>query len=172
MDQAETVPLGEITATLPAESVLYPWHQFALNILSTAVRDRPVYFASSGNAANALGVGNQIVRHGLAFKLHERPLPDTTGASGVVPTPQTTRLFGVIGPYVAPDRTATLVDSVFFHRSGLPDWDHWPDASTLGIPNYSAWAYWALAQTAFAEGNEEATERYQRLGDAWATLGN
>jgi hypothetical protein len=68
-------------------------------------------------------------------------------------------------------RTEQLLEQVFVHRSGLPEWDRWPDHSTIGIPNYSAWAYFALAQAAAQNDRQEILEKYRALGDRWATLG-
>ncbi|HZD05878.1 MAG TPA: hypothetical protein VE173_13205, partial [Longimicrobiales bacterium] len=172
LDSARMLALGNLTAALPAGTVLYPWHQFALNIISTALGDRPVYFASSGNAATALGVGDHIVRQGLAFELYDGPLPDTTAAGGVFPLDPSSPLVSLTGRYLDTDRTAVLMDSVFVHRDDIPYWDHWPDASTIGIPNYYAWAYYALAQQAWEAGDDEAALRYRQLADDWTALGN
>ncbi|HSG49940.1 MAG TPA: hypothetical protein VLA43_19105, partial [Longimicrobiales bacterium] len=69
------------------------------------------------------------------------------------------------------DRTRALAEEVFMHRGGIPAWDHWPDHSTVGIPNYYAWVYFALAQAA-AGVDDEAMERYRRLGEEWSVLGS
>ena len=58
------------------------------------------------------------------------------------------------------------------HRTGLPDgWKHWPDASTIGIPNYYAWVYVALAQASMQSADNEAVTRYQERAEAWTALG-
>jgi hypothetical protein len=77
-----------------------------------------------------------------------------------------------MGRYVDVPRTATLLEEVFIHRSGLPDWERWPDHATIGIPNYYAWAYWALSQAAYQRNDQAASERYQQRAEAWTRLGN
>jgi hypothetical protein len=172
LDEARSFQLGPVEARLPAGTVLYPWHQYALAILNTSLRDgRPVYFASSGNAASALGVNRYLIRQGLAFRLHEGSLPETA-PEGVEPMPSGSALISVIGSYVDVERTATLVEEVFLYRGGIPHWGHWPDNSTIGIPNYFAWAYYSLAQAAYQRGAEEDMQRWSEIGDAWTALGN
>jgi len=172
VEEGRSFQLGPtVTASIAGGSVLYPWHQFALSLVSASIGDRPVYFATSGSAAGELGLSGQIVREGLAFKLSETPLPDSTEAADLIEIPPSSPLVSVTGRYLDPERTAILVDSVFVHRSGLPDWDHWPDHSTTGIPNYYAWTHWSLSQAAWESGGDEEAERYRQSGDAWATLG-
>ena len=169
MDQDRLLMLGNVEARIPAGGYLYPWHQFALTLMSQTIGHRPIYFASSGNAAAELGVQPYLVRQGLAFKLHNRPR-SANGPDGVVPIADSP-LRVVTGPAVDVQRTEQLMDQVFVHRTGLPRWDHWPDNSTIGIPNYYAWSYYALAQAAAQHDQQERMERYRDLGDLWATLG-
>ena len=169
MDQARSLAFGNVEAVIPAGDYLFPWHQFALTILTQSIGTRPIYFASSGNAAVELGVQPYLIRHGLAFKLNNGPVATTApaGTIQIVDTPIRT----VTGRAVNVPRTEILLDQVFVHRSGLPDWEHWPDHSTIGIPNYYAWAYFALAQAAAQASRQEMLEKYRDLGDRWATLG-
>jgi hypothetical protein len=171
LDTERSFRVGEIQVTLPAGTYLYPWHQYALSILSTSLGDRPIYFASSGNAAASLGVGDQLVRHGLAFKVvnSDQPPDSLAGVEAISPS---SPLIPVTGRYLAVERTETLADTVFMHRSEIPYWDHWPDRSTLGIPNYYAWVYYALAQEAFQRGQEEPANRFRDIADAWTLLGS
>ncbi|HSR42649.1 MAG TPA: DUF2723 domain-containing protein, partial [Longimicrobiales bacterium] len=172
LQEGRTLALGPVQARLRAGQLVYPWHQYALAVISTGLEDgRPIYFASSGNAAAALGLDGYLIRQGLAFRLHEGPLPDTAPA-GVEPMPAGSPLISVTGRYVDVPRTARLVDEVFTHHGDIPYWDHWPDASTLGIPNYYAWAYYALAQAAYQQGDDANLDRWSEMGDAWTTLGN
>ena len=77
------------------------------------------------------------------------------------------------GPWLNVERTRRLVDDAFMHRSGIPDeWVRWPDRSTIGIPNYYAWAYFALYQAALQAGTPDEAERVLSRGEAWATLGS
>ena len=170
MDQERSFRLGNTQALIPAGNYLFPWHQLALTIISQSIGSRPIYFASSGNAASELGVRPYLVRQGMAFKLNNgdpnATAPTTTVA--IVDTP----LRAVTGPWVDVPRTERLMEDVFVHHSGLPNWDHWPDRSTIGIPTYYAWGYYALAQAA-AQGNEQARlEEFRDKGDSWSNLGN
>ena len=172
LDQARVFDLGPVQATMPAGSFLLPWQQFALSMISSSLGDRPVYFASSGNAAASLGLGGYLVRQGLAFKLNPGPLDSPGPPAGFVAMPDSSPLNAVTGDWVDVPRTATLVEEVFVHRSALPDWDHWPDHSTLGIPNYYAWSYYALAQAAAMAGDDQGIETYRALGERWSVLGS
>ncbi len=157
---------------LPAGQLLLPWHQFALLAIATSIDERPIYFATSGNAAETLGVADHLVRQGLAFRLSNGPLDAANLPEGVVRTTPSP-LANVTGPWIDVDRTQLLLDEVYIHRGGIPDdWDVWPDRSTLGIPNYYAWAYYSVAQGALQLGEDERMEASRSRGDAWAELGN
>ncbi|MDT8341033.1 MAG: DUF2723 domain-containing protein [Longimicrobiales bacterium] len=170
LDEGRVFDLGRVQASLPPGSYLLPWQQFALAMVRAALEQgRPVYFASSGNAAQSLGLGRYVVREGLAFRLNpgppeEAPLPDVVGL------PPESPLTSITGRWLRLERTRTLAEEVFVHRGGIPDWDHWPDHSTVGIPNYYAWVYYSLAQAAVPS-DPAAVERYQALGDEWSVLG-
>jgi hypothetical protein len=170
LEQSITINMGEIDARLEGGQLLSPWQRFALTLLVESVGERPIYFASSGNAATSLGVEPYLVRQGLAFKLHNGP-PAEAEDEGYVrlePSPYTP----VTGDWVDVDRTELLVDEVFVHRSGIPqEWDHWPDIATLGIPNYYSWVYLSLVQAAIQTNDTEALDRYQAAAEAWAELG-
>ncbi|MFP3948836.1 MAG: DUF2723 domain-containing protein [Longimicrobiales bacterium] len=171
LDQAQAYQVGNIRAQLSAGSVLYPWHQFALVVIDSALGDRPVYFASSGNAAESLGLSSNLVREGVAFKLYDDSLDEETAPSGFV-SMEETALQSVTGPWLHVPRTRTLVDDVFIHRSGLPRaWTHWPDHSTVGIPNYYAWANYSLAQAALMQGDSTTLRSRQERAEAWMELG-
>jgi hypothetical protein len=168
--EGRALQLGNVVSHPPGD-LLAPWQQYGLTLINNILDERPVYFASSGNAATSLGLDRYLVRHGLAFKLHNGELPQTA-PEGVVrmdPSPYTS----VIGDWVDVERTRVLVEEVFVHRTGIPDqWDHWPDQSTIGIPNYYAWAYLALTQAAIQAGDQEALDRYQERAEAWNALGS
>jgi hypothetical protein len=171
VEQDQAVRLGGISAVLRGGQFLYPWMQYALVLINETAGERPVYFASSGNAATSLGLDAHILRQGLAFKLSRAPL-DAAPPEGVVrmaPSAYT----GVVGDWVDVPRTRTLAEDVFVHSNGIPDaWKHWPDASTIGIPNYYAWTYLALTQAAIQSGDEEALRRFQERTEAWTRLGS
>jgi len=170
VDQPVALQIGEIEARLAGGQNLAPWQRFALTLMIEAIDDRPIYFASSGNAAISLGVEPNLVRQGLAFKLYNGPL-EPEGEHGYTPlegSPYTP----VTGNWVDIERTRVLADQVFMHRSGIPDeWDDWPDISTLGIPNYYSWMYLALLQAAMQAQDTEALDRYQERAEAWSALG-
>jgi hypothetical protein len=171
LDRDRAFRFGNVSVVLPTGTVLYPWHQYALSILNNAIGDRPVYFASSGNAAQSLGLEPYLVRQGLAFRVADEPLVRDSLPEGIVAMPPGSPLTSVTGIYVDAERSGRLADEVFVHRGNLPDWDHWPDPSTVGIPNYYAWVYYALAQAAWEQGDEATMERYQAEGDRWSDLG-
>ena len=161
--------LSNVSAVFRAGDVLSPWQQFALNLINDSIDERPIYFASSGNAAASLGLQQYLLRQGLAFRLNNGELVADEG-SGFVRI-DASPFAPVTGAWLDVARTQTLVDQVFIHRGGLPDeWPHWPDRSTLGIPSYYAWAYIALAQAALQTNDRTALDRYQERAEAWSVL--
>lgn len=171
LEEDRTVNLGPVTARLAGEpgKYMFPWHQFSLAAIANSLGDRPVYFASSGSAANAFGLRPYVVRQGLAFQLW-RGSPE--GAPGVVRNADSSSLTGVVGPWIDMERTRLLAEQVFVHRGGIPDeWEYWPDLSTVGIPNYYAWVYYALFRDAQARGDEEASAALRARLEAWTELG-
>jgi hypothetical protein len=171
VEQDQSLRLGNVVATLRAGQVLYPWMRYALVLINESLAERPVYFASSGNAATSLGLDPYLVRQGLAFKL-SNGLPEELGGESVVRMDQTP-YSSVIGDYVDVPRTRALLEDVFVHHGGIPDgWSHWPDEATIGIPNYYAWTYLALAQAALQSGDNEAMQRYQERTEVWSALGS
>ncbi|HET9948089.1 MAG TPA: hypothetical protein VFQ22_04085, partial [Longimicrobiales bacterium] len=170
IEQDLQLRMGDVVTVLRAGDLLSPWEQFALNLIDNSIDERPIYFASSGNAASSLGLQDYLVREGLAFRLNPGPLEEVDGSDirRMVESPYTP----VIGRWVDVERTRTLLDSVYVHRGGLPDeWPHWPDASTLGIPSYYAWTYLAMAQAAIQDEDQEALQRYQERAEVWSALG-
>ncbi len=169
MDQPQSVKLGNIDAVLPGGGYLFPWHQFALTIINQSIGTRPIYFASSGNAAAELGVQDYLVRQGLAFKLNNGPMNATAPAGAVAVAESQIRT--VTGPWVDVPRTQRLVENVFEHHTDILTWSHWPDRSTIGIPSYYAWSYYSLAQVAAQANDEARREQYRAIADKWATVG-
>jgi len=162
--------VGNVRAALPGGQYLAPWMQFALAIMSESITERPIYFASSGDAPSALGLRDRLVREGLAFRVYNLN-PAEIGRPGLVPMAADSPLTEVTGAWVDAVRTRQLVDEVFVHRGGLPDtWVRWPDHSTIGIPHYYAWVYLALAQAASIEGDQESFARYTARSEVWTEL--
>ncbi len=172
IEQDQEVDLGPIRARLaggPGQG-LYPWQQFALVAIRTAIGDRPVYFASSGSAASSFGLRPHIIRQGLAFRLWPGN-PGELAGRGVVANTTVSAYSGVVGPWVDIERSRVLADEVFMHRTGIPDdWSYWPDRSTIGIPNYYAWVYLGLLQDARNRGDEEEVRRFAERWNAWNEL--
>jgi hypothetical protein len=170
IDKDTDLTLGHVVAHLRKGAYLYPWQQYALTIILNSIDERPIYFASSGNAATELGLDSALVREGLAFKLHDGSLEQDSvpGVLHMVRSPY----LSVVGDWVNVPRTQLLVDKVFVHHDGIPDqWSHWPDQATIGIPNYYSWTYLALTQAALQEGDKTAAARYQERTEAWNRLG-
>jgi hypothetical protein len=169
LDQSVTIQIGEIQASIAGGQFLAPWQRFALTLMIESIEDRPIYFASSGNAAISLGVQPYLVRQGLAFRLNNGPPEsDSSGYLRLEPSPYSP----VTGDWIDVARTRLLAEEVFVHRGGLPDaWTHWPDIATLGIPNYYSWVYLALMQAATQTGDAQASVLYRDEAEAWAALG-
>ena len=170
IDEAVTIRIGNIEARLSGGQYFAPWKRFALMLMIESIDERPIYFASSGNAATSLGVQPYLVRQGLAFRLNNGPLSadGDHGFTRLLASPYS----AVTGEWLDVERTRTLLDEVFVHREGLPDsWDHWPDVATLGIPNYYSWVYMALVQEAIQRNDVEALDRYRARAEAWSSLG-
>ncbi|MEQ1858201.1 MAG: DUF2723 domain-containing protein [Longimicrobiales bacterium] len=169
IEQDMALTMGNLTAGFRAGDVLSPWQQFALNLINDSIEERPIYFASSGNAAASLGLQPYLVRQGLAFRLNNGALAEE-GTDGLVRM-DSSPFAPVTGDWVDTTRTQALMDEVFLHRGGLPDdWAFWPDRSTLGIPSYYAWGYIALSQAALMSGDQDALARYQQRAEAWSVL--
>jgi hypothetical protein len=171
MREDRIVELGMgVTALLRAETLLYPWHQFALSIISNSLGDRPVYFASSGNAAEDLGLTPFLIREGVAYRLNPG-LPDPAAMEGVEEL-SLSPLTSVTGIWLNVERTRTLAWEVFMHRGSLPDgWAIWPYRAVLGVPSYYAWVHYALYQAATQAGRQEEASRNMDRAEAWARLG-
>jgi hypothetical protein len=167
LDEDRDFPLGPVVASIAGGTVIYPWQQFALLLIQSSIGDRPIYFASSGSAARELGVMPYLVRHGLAFRLSPGP-PDLNPRNLLLEDPQ---IIPVTGAWLDVERTRTLAEEVFVHRTGIPDaWNHWPDRSTIGIPTYYAWVFAALAQSAIQSGDDDVRLTYEDRLIAWQIL--
>jgi hypothetical protein len=170
LSEDRVVDLGNgITARLSGGGYVEPWHQFALSIISTALGDRPIYFASSGNAASELGLTPYIVRQGLAFKLN-LGIPNPEEVEGLAELPMSP-FTSVTGLFLDAPRTRTLATEVFMHRNGLPDdWPRWPWRAVLGIPSYYSWVHYSLYEWALANEDQEEANYHLGRAEAWAVL--
>jgi hypothetical protein len=167
-----TVELGQgVSAQLEGGNYLNPWHQYALSIISSSLGDRPIYFASSGSAADDLGLTPFLIRQGVAYRLNPGlPIPGTMeGVEKLSPSP----LSSVTGLWLDVERTRTLAWEVFQHRGGLPDgWARWPYRAVLGVPSYYAWVHYSLYQAAAEGGRADEAEKNLTQAEAWARLSN
>ena len=162
--------LGLLTARMAGGQYIYPWHQFALAAIATSLGDRPVYFASASTPAGRFGIAEHVVRQGLAFRLWPGD-PADLGPWGVLRNRDSRAEGGLLGTWLDIPRTRLLADSVFMHRSGIPhEWEYWPDRSTLGIPNYYTWVFYALSQDPALKGDPAAIAEHQARIKAWEEL--
>jgi hypothetical protein len=158
---------GELRFTIPGQRILLPADVFLLNIVQNAVGDRPVYFATTTQAYDRIGLSRNLIRHGLALKVMETPIQPNAQA-GIFAMPET---IGIPGDYVDLARTDTLLWDVFVHRGGIPDdWDFWPEPSTRNIPLYYVYAHYAAYAAHTLTGDEEQAQRHLERVEAWRAL--
>ena len=170
LEEDRTFSLGPVTASMRSGQPVYPWQQFALAAISNSLGDRPVYFSSASNPAGSFGITEYVVRQGLAFRLWPGN-PARAAARGVRRNADARGSGAVLGAWLDIERTRLLADSVFMHRSGIPgDWRHWPDRSTLGIPNYYGWMNYALAQDPKLRTDSAAMARRMERTREWEAL--
>ncbi len=161
--------MGNVDATLEGGQYLSPAQQFGLSIMSSALGDRPIYFAAR-DTAESFGVGDQVVRQGLVFNLPNGLSPSAL-PEGVVAIPPSVPLYPLTGPYVDVPRTERLLEEVFRYRGGLPESGRWPDR-TVGVNHVYARAYWALAQAALQADDARAVNRFVDQAEWWGALGS
>ena len=142
-----------VSALLRAGSYVDPWHQFALAIISNSMGDRPVYFASSGNAAQQLGLGPFLVREGVAYRVNPG-LPDPDTMDNIVEL-EISPFSGVTGIWLNEERTRTLAWEVFMHRDGLPEGAVRLEQREAGLPGDPAEGGVQLAATRLAIGSSD-----------------
>jgi hypothetical protein len=169
IEEDRLLQLGPVTTRLRAGTYLTSEHQLAAAIIASSLGDRPVYFSSNASTiATTLGLSDRLVRQGLAHRLLET---DPASVPGLEPMPLGSPLASATGAFLDTVRTERLLDEVFVHRNGLPEWDFWPDRS-VSVPFFYAWAYLAVAQAAYQRGDEPTMERYQAAAERWGVLGS
>jgi hypothetical protein len=151
---------------LAGGTVLTAADQFILAIIQNAWGDRPVYFAMTTQTHRNLGLEPFVARQGVAFRLMA---PDEVAVEGLVHIPLDHPYFAVTGAYVDVPRTRALLWDEFVYR-GLPDWDHWPDDSTRGIPTYYGYSHLALSAAEDLRGNVDEAQRNLDRGQEWLDL--
>jgi hypothetical protein len=162
------VQADQLTFTVPGNRILLPADVFLLNIIQTSLGDRPIYFATTTQAYERVGLTEHLVRQGLALKVHNGDLqPDPE--RGIHPMPD---MIQVPERFLDLPRTDALIWDVFVHRGGIPDqWAFWPEPSTTNIPWYYVFAHYTAYAIHMTLGNEEAAERHIERFEAWRRLG-
>jgi hypothetical protein len=163
-----SVQAADISFTVPAGRVLLPADFFLLSIIQAALGDRPIYFATTTQAYDRVGLRDHLVRQGLALRVAESPLePDPE--RGIHPIPD---MIAMPERFIDLPRTDSLLWDVFVHRGGIPDeWEFWPEPSTTNIPWYYVFGHYSAYATHLSAGNEEAAAAHLERFDAWRRLG-
>ena len=144
-----TVMVGDQPIRYPAGFQFTRGDLLALAIIQDSMGRRPIHFASTGAQADALGLGEYIVRQGLASELR---FDDLTNAPGVVRVSE-----GVGGEWLDLDTSLALASSVFTYR-GMQDRAIWADRATLNIPWHFYFLHLQLADgTSLAAAGRELT---------------
>ncbi len=169
---ASAIPLPEdvifeargMQARIPGQRYLTPSDQLILTIIKEAWGDRPIFFASTGDAHRQLGLGPFVTRTGLAYKL---TTPEE--AQRYLEMPRDSPYYPILGAYLDADRHRQLVWEVFQYGD-LINRPSWPDDATRGFPTYYANAHLALAQAEGMLGNEQAAERNLQRTEQWMAV--
>jgi hypothetical protein len=167
VEEAFEVQAGDITFTVPGNRFLLPADVFLLNIVQSSLGDRPIYFATTTQAYERIGLGPYLLRQGLALKLHNGSLQEDPDR-GIHAIPD---MIQVPEPFVDLPRTEALLQDVFVHRGGIPDeWGFWPEPSTTNIPWYYVFAHYTAYATHMVLGNEEEAAIHMDRFEAWRRL--
>jgi hypothetical protein len=151
-------------ATIPGQRYLTPADQLMLTIIKEAWGDRPIFFASTGDAHRQLGLGPFVTRTGLAYRL-----TTPQEAQRFLAMPPDNPYYSILGAYVDVDRHRRLVWETFQYGN-LIDRPVWPDDATRGFPTYYANAHLALAQAEGMLGNQPAADRNIQRTEAWMAV--
>ena len=161
------IQADQLEFTVPGNRVLLPADVFLLNIVQTAVGDRPLYFATTTQAYDRVGLRDNLLRQGVALKLVNGPI-EPNPEEGIIPLPENLQ---VAGGYIDLPRTDTLLWDTFIHRGGIPDeWEFWPEPSTKNIPYYYLYAHYAAYAAHTMQGQEEQAARHLERFEAWRAL--
>ncbi|MDB4950260.1 MAG: hypothetical protein JWM27_2909 [Gemmatimonadetes bacterium] len=155
-----------IQATLPKGTQLLPAHMFALSIIRYAWGDRPIYFATTTNAHEEMGLFPYTARQGVAYKLIT-----PQEALQMVRMPQDNQYSRIFGAYVDPVRSQALLDHTFQYHDLLTR-AHWTDDATRAIPSYYAYAQYSLAQAQGQKGQTAEADRRAKLAEKWMAVTN
>ena len=168
--ETHTFTAGAIESTIPRGTIMLPADIFLGFIITAAIEDRPIYFATTTQAYDELNLWPYLIRQGVAFKLNNGPV-DPDSLPGVVELPQSPYT-PIFGSYIDVERTDSLLWNVFEHAPGFPEkWTHWVDRPTQGIPNYYGYAHYASAQAHALRGDTAQAARHMERAEAWIRLG-
>ncbi|HUG40555.1 MAG TPA: DUF2723 domain-containing protein [Longimicrobiales bacterium] len=161
------IKADQLEFTVPGNRVLLPADVFLLNIIQTSLGDRPIYFATTTQAYDRIGLRGNLLRQGVALKLVNGVIhPDAE--QGIIALPENLQ---VAGGYIDLPRTDTLLWDVFVHRGGIPDeWEFWPEPSTTNIPWYYLYAHYAAYAAHSMQGQEEQAAGHLERFEAWRQL--
>ncbi|HLL48994.1 MAG TPA: DUF2723 domain-containing protein [Longimicrobiaceae bacterium] len=151
-------------ATIPGQRYLTPADQLMLTIIKEAWGDRPIFFASTGDAHRQLGLDPFVTRTGLAYRL-----TTPQEATRFLAMPKDNPYYPILGAYMDVDRHRKLVTDVFRYGD-LFEQKRWPDDATRNFPTYYANAHLALAQAEGMLGNEQEAERHIQRTEGWMAL--
>ena len=159
---------GRIETMLPANTVTIPADVFMAAIVSSAIDDRPVYYAMTTQGFEELNLGGFLIRQGVAFKLNNGPV-QADSARGIHAV-EDERLAAFTGPFIDLPRTELLVSDVFLHRGGFPEWGHWVDSATEGIPYYYAYTHYGLSLIYQNQGRADLAQRHMAEAERFLDL--
>jgi tryptophan-rich sensory protein len=166
---AVTFRADRLEATIPQGRVLLPSDVFMTSILTQSLGDRPVYYATTTQTYDDLGLSHFLIRQGVAFKLSDGPV---VTSNAIVAQPTESPYAAITGPYIDLPRTDSLIWHVFVHSNGMPESrKHWVDKSTQGIPYYYAYAHISAAQAAAVLGMQADVQHHMARAEAWMALG-
>ena len=151
-------------ATIPGQRYLTPADQLMLTIIKEAWGDRPIFFASTGDAHRQLGLAPFVTRTGLAYRL-----TTPQEAQRFVAMPPDNPYYPILGAYVDVDRHRKLVWEAFQYGD-LINRPAWPDDATRGFPTYYANAHLALAQAEGMLGNQAEADRNIKRTEEWMAV--
>jgi hypothetical protein len=159
---------GGIETVVPPGKFWIPADLFLVSIITSALGDRPVYFASTTQIYAELGLQDHLLRQGVALKLIDGELQHDPAAGIHELSPQ---LRGLLGRFLHLPRTETLLWDVFQHQGGFPDrWTRWVDRPTQSIPFYYAYTHYAALEAHLAEGRMDQVQRHSDRMNAFAAV--
>ncbi len=167
---ALTFKADRLENTIPQGKVLLPADVFMTEILTQALGDRPVYYATTTQTYDDLNLGKYLIRQGVAFKLSDGPVAQ---ANGIVAQPSESQFAVITGPFIDLPRTDALLWHVFVHSNGFPESRrHWVDKATQGIPYYYAYAHISAAQGHAMVGQQAEVQGHMKRAEVWMALAN